>query len=609
MATTTKKYLDKNGLTYLINKIKGEYHKVTQTASSTNTNYPILLGGSATPVGSALGSYYDSELKFNPYSNTLTSPKIYQGTNQVVSSIKMQGATTALINSNGTVTIPTIAGATGPTGATGATGAVGKTGAVGPTGATGPGGSVGPTGATGTGAKWYTGTAITGSSTTATSYNTGISSAVVGDMYLNTSTYNVFRCTVAGGTSAAKWVYQTNIKGTTGAKGPTGAQGATGPVGPTGPAGVSKNLVVKLNGGTTEGTDMFTYNGSAAKTVNVTPESIGALPTTGGTVNGDLNVAGILGNNSNSTNNVGPILSLGDGLDRGIIFEGSYNDNAVWSTDSDDTIILASNYFRFVGNLDDEISLDGKDPITHERTLVSIHGDLKVTNGISDNQLRYNANVANGLTPIDMSICSYSNANRLAFAKPAGITVEYSTNGGSTWTDYGASDGQKQQLVTYKDTTKFILGKKTSGYTTTSDRLRITLNAVSMGVYTDMKKFFVYFSTGSGTCRMKCEYQLFTDSTSTWNTHISETAIGGDPAWNTYVFDKQFGDFSASATRSYIRNLRLTFWQTANSTTGTAGVYGLAMYGPNIWGNNVNSQMARDGHLYYSDYAQHWLEI
>ena len=42
-----------------------------------------------------------------------------------------------------------------------------------------------------------------------------------------------------------------------------------------------------------------------------------------------------------------------------------------------------------------------------------------------------------------MSICSYSNANRLAFAKPAGITVEYSTNGGSTWTDYGASDGQK----------------------------------------------------------------------------------------------------------------------------------------------------------------------
>lgn len=36
------------------------------------------------------------------------------------------------------------------------------------------------------------------------------------------------------------------------------------------------NLAIKLNGGTTEGTDLFTYNGSAAKTVNITPDAIGA---------------------------------------------------------------------------------------------------------------------------------------------------------------------------------------------------------------------------------------------------------------------------------------------------------------------------------------------
>ena len=39
---------------------------------------------------------------------------------------------------------------------------------------------------------------------------------------------------------------------------------------------VKTSLVVKLNGGTTEGTNMFTFNGSAAKTVNITPSSIGA---------------------------------------------------------------------------------------------------------------------------------------------------------------------------------------------------------------------------------------------------------------------------------------------------------------------------------------------
>lgn len=39
---------------------------------------------------------------------------------------------------------------------------------------------------------------------------------------------------------------------------------------------VNTNLVIKLNSGTTEGTNLFTFNGSAAKTLNITPASIGA---------------------------------------------------------------------------------------------------------------------------------------------------------------------------------------------------------------------------------------------------------------------------------------------------------------------------------------------
>lgn len=37
-----------------------------------------------------------------------------------------------------------------------------------------------------------------------------------------------------------------------------------------------KNLVVKLNGGTAEGTNLFTYNATGAKTINITPAGIGA---------------------------------------------------------------------------------------------------------------------------------------------------------------------------------------------------------------------------------------------------------------------------------------------------------------------------------------------
>lgn len=49
--------------------------------------------------------------------------------------------------------------------------------------------------------------------------------ARVNDMYLNTSTGNTYKCTVAGNATNAKWVYAGNIKGVQGDKGNTGATG------------------------------------------------------------------------------------------------------------------------------------------------------------------------------------------------------------------------------------------------------------------------------------------------------------------------------------------------------------------------------------------------
>lgn len=45
---------------------------------------------------------------------------------------------------------------------------------------------------------------------------------------------------------------------------------------------VKTKLTVKLNGGSTEGADLFTYNGSTAKTVNITPSAIGAAASSHG---------------------------------------------------------------------------------------------------------------------------------------------------------------------------------------------------------------------------------------------------------------------------------------------------------------------------------------
>lgn len=46
---------------------------------------------------------------------------------------------------------------------------------------------------------------------------------------------------------------------------------------------VKTNLTIKLNGGSTEGTNLFTFNGSTAKTINITPSSIGAAASSHGT--------------------------------------------------------------------------------------------------------------------------------------------------------------------------------------------------------------------------------------------------------------------------------------------------------------------------------------
>lgn len=62
---------------------------------------------------------------------------------------------------------------------------------------------------------------------------------------------------------------------------------------------VANNLTIQLNNGTTEGTNKFTYNGSAIKNINITPSSIGAASSshnhdssyvkkTGDTMTGDL---------------------------------------------------------------------------------------------------------------------------------------------------------------------------------------------------------------------------------------------------------------------------------------------------------------------------------
>ena len=96
-------------------------------------------------------------------------------------------------------------------------------------------------------------------------------SYIVGDIVIKSNqkagTNVGWICTVAG--APGTWVeFGVGVDHTHNYAGSSSAGGAAN--------SVKTNLAIKLNGGTTEGTNLFTFNGSTAKTINITPSSIGA---------------------------------------------------------------------------------------------------------------------------------------------------------------------------------------------------------------------------------------------------------------------------------------------------------------------------------------------
>ena len=51
---------------------------------------------------------------------------------------------------------------------------------------------------------------------------------------------------------------------------------------------VQNTLTLRLNGGRTEGSNMWTFDGSTSRSINITAEKVGALPADGGTLTGEL---------------------------------------------------------------------------------------------------------------------------------------------------------------------------------------------------------------------------------------------------------------------------------------------------------------------------------
>lgn len=208
--------------------------------------------------------------------------------------------------------------------------------------------------------------------------------------------------------------------------------------------------------------------------------------------------------------------------------------------------------------------------------------------------------IAGGISPIDAALSYMHSANRLQFAKPDGITIEYSTNSGSTWADYGASDSQKISLVSGLFVELF-LGKRTSGTTATTDALRITLNATNCGVYTIGRTLLINFNS-KGATGNKVKIETSTIGAPTTFTDHGSYDIWGWSGWNSCSLD--IGAFGGYNSQTYqIGNIRLTFTIGGAPSSGQrTSVLNLLLFGETAWATPSN--MARTSHLYSWDVNQ-----
>ena len=226
-------------------------------------------------------------------------------------------------------------------------------------------------------------------------------------------------------------------------------------------------------------------------------------------------------------------------------------------------------------------------------------------------------NIQGDVSPIDAAFCSEIGNNKLAFLPADCITIEYTTDGGSTWIDYGASDAQKTSLVTYYSGNPFYIGhglaSATDGTMTNSNcsnyQVRITISTRNSSgtakLYTVAKKLLINFSSnGAEGSKVKLETQTignYNNNVDTWST-IGTYNVAGWSGWNSIPLLLLFGGYVNQLNQPAKLRLTLSITTVNTNYSCKACILDLRLIG--ITNNVSPSIMSRTGHLYDFDANQ-----
>lgn len=208
--------------------------------------------------------------------------------------------------------------------------------------------------------------------------------------------------------------------------------------------------------------------------------------------------------------------------------------------------------------------------------------------------------VSGNLDPLTQAMIGSGVSNK-SFALPAAaIQIEYSTNAGSTWIDYGASDNEKRALFAETRSFSAYLGKNTAkASNTVNNWLRITIEATDR--YVSFNGLYIWMSTSGNTVTVDLERSTI-GAKNTFTTVFTGQSISGWSGNNIRYFS--YGTFGGASVTSVKPNnhykYRLTFKQTAvNTNYASASINDIRFLGANVWVSPNN--MVSKNHLYTWD--------
>lgn len=223
-------------------------------------------------------------------------------------------------------------------------------------------------------------------------------------------------------------------------------------------------------------------------------------------------------------------------------------------------------------------------------------------------------NLAGSYGPIDAAMIPNLGANRLAYVPAAGITLEYSRDGGSTWT---VIDNNNQKAMLFAHTSmssanyaNLYIGNDTAtGIDKSKYMIRATLRTGNGygNVYTTLNKFAIYISTnGSRDCYCTIDARTETNRSSkvdTWVTFADKVRISGLPGWNIININP-LTTYGNSQDIQY-GEVRFTFGVTSHaSSVAHSGLEIRRIMGFGGAGWLAPSNAASEGTIYSTDYQQ-----